>query len=200
MKPYLFILFSSLFFAACSSSSDHEQKSADANRTAIENEASSADTYRAPLDMVDELYQDLRAQNEALDSLEKEMISLRKQQAEAVSPYVQYNGKSKRYYNDALSLTNNIQDSLLKNSVEVLIKRSQHRFETNSASLDQKTAQLNKTFAQLEDNYAALKIILTLDLIEKYQQQKLPESPSHAELIKRIEKSMKQIDSLKEAK
>ncbi len=191
-------LLTSLFLGACSKETPAtEQIRSTTTATLV---GSTASETRMPTDMVDELYSDLTAQNEALADLEKEMAKLRREQAEATQPYMLYNGKSKQYYNDALNLSSAIDDSLLKNSVEVLIKKSEHLFLKRSLKQDQHLAKLTQAYAEVEDNYKALKIILTLDLIEKYQQQKAPATASYQGLIERLQQSIKHIDGLKEAK
>lgn len=190
-------LLGNLLLSACSKETPTTTPTS--STTTTFNETTSTD-HRMTVDMVEELYRDLTAQNEALADLEKEMMKLRQEQTEATQPYMLYNGKSKQYYTDALNLSSAINDSLLQNSIEVLIKKSEHQFLERNAKQDRQLAQLQQAYTEAEDNYKALKIILTLDLIEKYQQQKAPANTSYQTLIERIQQSIRQIDSLKETK
>jgi hypothetical protein len=202
MKTHLFYfyLFTILCLFSCSSEQSDDINEHDVTDAIKEEYHLAADASKGPADMVDELYQELTAQNEALVKLEKDFDVLRKEQTKALAPYMLYNGKSTQYYVNALSLSNDIKDSLLKNNIELLIKKSQNKFTTQSASMNQNMNKLNLAYHQLENNYRALKIILTLDLIEKYQAQKIPPTPSYDNLIQQMDQHMKLIDSLKQSK
>jgi hypothetical protein len=202
MKKYL-VFFSActvLSFTGCSNEQSNNLNRHDVTDAIKEEYHLAAGASRGPADMVDELYQELTAQNEDLVKLEKNFDVLRKEQAKALAPYMLYNGKSTQYYTNALSLSNGISDSLLKNSVELLIKKSQHQFTVQSATMNANMNKLQLAYRALEDQYRALKIILTLDLIEKYQAQKIPPTPSYSELIQQMDQHMQLIDSLKQAK
>jgi Fe-S oxidoreductase len=194
---YYYCLCTILCLASCASDNT-EGDTKEAITDSIVEEYNQSAT-RGPADMVEALYQELMAQNENLLTLDKNMDVLRREQAKAVAPYMLYNGKSTQYYTNALNLSNGISDSLLKNSVEVLIKKSQHQFTTQSATMNKSMNSLNIAYQQLEDRYSALKIILTLNLIEKYQAQKTPPTPAYTQLIEKMEQHMKLIDSLKQA-
>ncbi len=150
--------------------------------------------------IVDNLYQDLVEENEALASLEKELNTLHQQLADSSRDYTQYNEYNNEYYAAALTLNNGITDSLLKNSIELLIKKSQNQYDEKNASLDLSIAQLNSKYRKLQDEYLALKILLTLDIIEKKQDQKRPLVKNFTSLTIRFDKCLKQVDSLIETK
>jgi len=189
-------LFAALLLGACSSDTGSLENNAS---SALEKGYEMASGYRSNA-LVDIIYQDLVDQNEDLAALEKELKALKEQKEDSLYNYTQYSNYNDQYYASALNLNNNIHDSLLKNSIELLIRKSQNQNAEKNAALDLNIATLHNRYNKLQDQYIALKIIRTLGMIETYQVQNRPPIQPFTSLNKRFDKCFKQIDSLIETK
>ncbi|MDB5273799.1 MAG: hypothetical protein JWO58_2166 [Chitinophagaceae bacterium] len=201
MRNTFLLLASFLLLVACSkedkkndplSSSPHSQK----NNTSL-----SVKTNRNA-DVVDELYHELMEQKPELQELENQVEDIERAKEKAMDAYKQYNDKNATYYTHAEQRTNTINDSLLKNSIELLLKKSQYAYAHKNEELSKAMLALEKESISLHDHREALKIILSMNLIEKYQKhQQLPEySPQYKQLIARYTQTVKTADSLLQVK
>ena len=147
-----------------------------------------------------ELYEELKEQRPELDSLEKEIKDIDKSKNESLKDYNVYNARNEQGYRIANEHTLLIKDSLLRNSIELLINKSQYNYDQANAAMALAAATLENRSSALHDHQEALKIILTLNLMEKYQNKQLPNSTAFEKIINRYNTSIHKADSLLQVK
>lgn len=153
-------------------------------------------SYSRSGDLIEELYQELIDKNPALKKLEDDIDAYRPEVYELDEKFEEYDSKSHSYYSSANYKATAITDSLLKNRILALIKSSNNKYLTKTAELNSLLKQISNNGATLDDHYSVLKIVLTLPIIEKYQDDNKPNKKEFINLLNQQEKLILKTDSL----
>lgn len=183
-----------IFFAACSSGNNAEKKT-----SSNDNSLSSLKSGREN-NLLDELYNELKEQRPELQKLEDEIHAVDQEKEKALAEYKSYHAKNEQGYLIATQYMGNIQDSLLRNNIELLINKSQYAYEQQNAATALADATLESRSTSLHDHQEALKILLTLSLMEKYQKKLELNSSEYEKIITRYNNTIHKADSLLQAK
>ena len=127
-------------------------------------------------DMVDELYSQAVKQNENLETIEDDIEKFYKKKSEALEKYNSYTAYNNRYYTDARANAASIADTATRQKAYALITKVENRYKAKTAGWQATIASLNKNEKELKDLHTLLKIVVTEPLMEKYQNNNLPES------------------------
>lgn len=192
IKPFLFSLCIGLLLAACGEAEKARKpetpKSLQDNSISI----SSSRSYNA----VDDLYIGLLDKNPALKKLEEEMVNMKAKATQVTKNFYNFDNKSKAYYNEADYQAASMKDSLLQKKLLAAIDSSKNQYAAKSAELRSIVSQIADNSTQLNDRHSALKILLTLPVIENFQTQQLPNNNGMNELILIQNNLLIKIDSL----
>lgn len=138
--------------------------------------------YRSHDELTEELYQELVSKNTELKNLETELENFNVN--DTLNIFYNYNGKSEDYYQAANNQANLINDSILKNKILNLIKKSDKKYTEKTTRLNQLVKTIHQKKSDINDYHNALKIVLTLPIIKKYQDENLPEKSPFEKVIK----------------
>ena len=161
-----------------------------------ESEISFKSYGRGGYDLTDELYAGLVDKSPELKKLEKELNDFSPKPYNLNGKFNKFNGKSENYYQSAENKTSNMTDSALKKKILAILSTSKTRYATKTEELNSLLKIISKNDGTIGDHHNALKILLTLPLIEKYQTENLPDQKEFLELIRQQEKLIHRIDSL----
>ena len=153
-------------------------------------------SYSRSGDLTEELYQELVGKTPALKKLEDDFDAFIPKPNDLKDKFNQYDSKSNSYYNSANYKATAISDSLLKKKIISLIMTSNNKYSAKTAELNSLLKQISKDGATLNDHHSVLKIVLTLPMIEKYQDDNKPNKKEFKDLINQQEKLIIQTDSL----
>ena len=153
-------------------------------------------SYSRSGDLTEELYQELVGKTPALKKLEDDLDAFIPKPNDLKDKFNQYDSKSNSYYNSANYKATAISDSLLKKKIISLIMTSNNKYSAKTAELNMLLKQISKDGATLNDHHSVLKIVLTLPMIEKYQDDNMPNKKEFKDLINQQEKLIIQTDSL----
>ena len=153
-------------------------------------------SYSRNSNLAEELYQELVEKDEELKKLESDISALEPRANELVGGFNAYQSKSNSYYEGANYHTRTISDSALKNRIDALLSKSQARSSMKAASLNALMKEMTLRNGTLKDHHTVLKIVLTLPIIEKYQNQNLPSQVPFKNFIKTQEVIIKKTDSV----
>ncbi|QOG01652.1 hypothetical protein [Flavobacterium sp. MDT1-60] len=134
-------------------------------------------------DLVENLYQELVDKSPELTALENELNEVKARDTTDI--FYNYDQKSDDYYNSAESHISGIRDSIMKQKMINLIKKSQDKYFTQKVDLENLVNTINKKRSEITNYHTALKIILTIPLIEQYQKQHLPNKSPFEKLIEK---------------
>ena len=153
-------------------------------------------SYSRSGDLTEELYQELVGKTPSLKKLEDDLDAFIPKPNDLKDKFNQYDSKSNSYYNSANYKATAISDSLLKKKIISLIMTSNNKYSAKTAELNMLLKQISKDGATLNDHHSVLKIVLTLPMIEKYQDDNKPNKKKFKDLINQQEKLIIQTDSL----
>lgn len=134
-------------------------------------------------DLVGQLYEDLVNKSPELKNLEEDLQGLNPR--DTIEIFNNYDRKSDFYYRAAEANAEGIRDSILKKKILNLISSSATKYDTKKAEVQNLVSTINQKRTEITNYYTALKIILTLPLIEKYQKDHLPQKSPFEKVIEK---------------
>ncbi len=152
--------------------------------------------YSRSSDLTEELYQELVDKSPLLKTLENDLDAILPKYGEANEEFNKYDAKSNNYYGSAEYKASFLSDSLLKIKIKKLISSSKDNYKSKTNEINKLIEQISRNNTTLKDQHLALKIVLTLPLIEKYQDDNKPNSNKFNDIINNQNKMIFQIDSL----
>lgn len=147
-------------------------------------------------DLTEELYQELVDKTPALKKLEDDIAAFNKKPNELAEKFNTFDGKSNNYYLSANTKASTITDSLLKNKMLLLITNSQNQYLSKTAEHNSLLTLVSQKSTNLNDQHSVLKIILTLPIIEKFQNDDIPDKKEFLDLLKKQQELIDQTVSL----
>jgi hypothetical protein len=153
-------------------------------------------SYSRTGDLGEELYQELVDKTPELKKLEDDLEAISPKPSDLNEKFQRYDSKSSRYYSSANYKASGITDSLLRIRIIGLITASNKKYSNKTAELNSLLKQISKTGAKLNDHHSVLKIVLTLPLIEKYQDDNNLNRKEFKDLINKQENLIFRADSL----
>lgn len=179
----LFVPFLSLVTLLFGVSCDTEQKKEIVETKQItpieitkENSLSSGN--RSSGDAIQEIYDKLVENNPNLKRLEIDLESLGSNVNTLNQKFEDYDKTSKRYYSSVKYRIASISDSLLKREMEKLISSSLGTYSAKTSTVKSILQQIKNREITINDYHSILKIVLSLSVIEKYQNDNLRDSKS----------------------
>lgn len=195
-------LVQSLVFICCTfifscSNEKRESDAEDANGSKVleENEINIR-KYSRSGDIVEELYSELVEHTPELKKLESDLALLNEKRLDTLEVFDLYNGKSNNYYSSANYKSSSIKDSILRKKIMKIIALSHSNYADKTKDLTALIEQISKNKTSLNDHHEVMKIMLTLPVIEKYQNENKPASEPFKKIIKEQEKLLQHIDSI----
>jgi hypothetical protein len=147
-------------------------------------------------DLTEELYLELVSKSPELKKFEDDLLSISAKPNEFADKFDTYNNKSEGYYYSAENNANTIKDSLLRQRIIALISTRKDNYTNKTAELNSLLKQIENNGTTLADHHTILKILLTFPIIEKYQNENLPNKTEFKDLIKQQENFIKLTDKL----
>jgi hypothetical protein len=176
---------------SCNKKEENNTVKKDEIPEALKEDNSSLKRYsRKNGDLINELYSDLVEKSEELQNLENEIEKFNPN--ETIYEFNNYNIKSRDYYSSSKSLANRINDSILKNRILALLKKSNNQYLSKENEFDTIISKVIDREKSIEDYHNVLKVVLTLPILEKYQNENMPNK-------QKLEKIIQKEDSIIEA-
>lgn len=180
------ILFLTIFtiIISCNSREETTQDTQNETPAALQDKSFDLKRYKSrDVDLVSLLYKDLVEKSAELQGLENDIENLNSN--DSLDEYYKYDIKSKDYYLSSLNISEEINDSVLKNKVIALIEKSKINYSAKTKELNEIMSKIKDKNKSIDDYHNVLKIVLTLPIIEKYQLQNLPKEEKYIKVIKK---------------
>ena len=132
---------------------------------AFQEESIGLGRFKSRDNLVNNLYQELVDKSPKLKALEDELNGL--DPRDTTSIFHDYDNKSDNYYRSAIGQMEGIRDSILKKKIQNLIEKSSDQYGSKKAELESLVSTINEKRTEITNYHTALKIILTLPLIEQ---------------------------------
>jgi len=191
----LFVFISSAFVFSCSNGKS-EGDFEDAHSSALQENDINIRKYSRSGDMIEELYTELVENTPELKSLENDLELSNKNRIDILDVFDQYNGKSNNYYSIARRKSSDITDSILKKKIMNVISLSHSKYSDKTKDVTGLIEQISINRSTLNDHHEVMKIMLTLPVIEKYQNKNNPNPDLFKNMIKEQNKLIHKVDSI----
>lgn len=147
-------------------------------------------------DLVESLYMEMVGKDVQLKKLEEEINALDAANGDSVKVFKQFDGKIRTYFGSADSHVEGITDSLLRNKIKNLLDSNLAKYNSKIAKHNELLSAISTNTAKISDLHTVLKIVKTLPLIEKYQDDNLPDIKPLNGFVKCQEKAIRLADTL----
>ena len=147
-------------------------------------------------DVVESYYAELVNDNSELKKLEKEIVANKGNLYELDGRFSSYNRLSTDYYSDATNKANSIRDAALKAKVNEWVTNSRVEHSTRIAELTRLLGMLRDKQITQTDYHLAVKIAMTLPMIEKYQRDNLPSDAEYQKLMKELDETIRKLQGM----
>jgi uncharacterized protein YdiU (UPF0061 family) len=186
-----------LALASCSNNRT-EDKPKQETPKALEDKSSSYEivSKRGYDDLVESLYSELVSKNIDLKKLEDKIDELNTSKKDTTNSFDKFNEKNQSYFSAAKTHTGEIKDSLLREKMRNLIANNLTKYNARIAKHNELLKIIETKNVTIADLHNILKIVKTLPLIEKYQNDNLPGTKSLEGYIIQQDATIKVADTL----
>lgn len=179
MKKQIFTSFLFVIvFLACNNSKKNQTNTPVALESNSSNYSSFSKSKLRYEDLVDLLYEELLSQNVDLKQLEEDIQQIENSKKDSLSLFEFFDEKNKNYFLSAQLKISKINDSLLREQMNVLISKSLEKYEQQTTQHQVFLEIIKNNDLNIQDLKQVIKIVKTLPLIETYQSKNLPNSKS----------------------
>ena len=189
----IIIMLSLIILTSCGGNETNKENPKNEIPEALQEESLDLKSYSKSDNLTEELYKELVANNQELKNLETEIDEFNPE--EIKNKFYKYNSKSINYYQSAKNQAEIITDSVTKNKIINLIKKSNKKYVGKTAELNGLLKSIAEKENSINDYHNILKIILTIPIIEKYQNKNLPAKSEFENVLRKennlIEKTKK---------
>ena len=147
-------------------------------------------------DLIESLYKELADKTPELNELENQINNLTDSRDDSTKLFTVYDGKNKSYYQSAINHVEQINDTLLKDKIKLLIENSMTNYNKTVSKHNDLLKSIDSKNLSLNDLHLILKITKTLPLIDKYQKDALPSTNSLKGYSNQLDKTIKLADTL----
>lgn len=158
---------------------------------ALEDKSFSRGSSRGNL--VEELYQDLVSKSPELQKLETEIDNFKTDEVQ--KKFYNYNSKSENYYSSAKYQAKDIKDSITRKKNLAFIEKSNNQYFEKNEEITGLFKTINDKQKSIEDCHTVLKIVLTMPIMVKYQNENLPAKKEFENKIKSEDSLINKIQS-----
>lgn len=123
---------------------------------------------------VDKFYEEIVDKSPDLQVIETEYKELKVLKEKLASEFNEYDQVSKRYYKDAIMVSNSISDTTLRRKMISLLTKSQTNYAVKTSSYESALAKHNKNELIMADYHRVIKLVRTMPAIELYQNASKP--------------------------
>jgi hypothetical protein len=199
MKKILITSTLFLLIFSCSESTPENkplvENTVDNADSSIKNSLESGSRYER--NMIDKIYSELIKNDKELSAFDDKISKVHQKSRKVFEYYNVVLDKSDGYYQDAIHLTNTINDSVLKHQIENEIRVNSEKYNEKTRSIQNLISKLNKNEQDINSLYTAFKIRKTLPEIEKYQNAHPLKTDSLENFIKKQNQLLSELKNIK---
>lgn len=146
--------------------------------------------------LLESIYSELVSKDVELKGLEVKIDDLNNSKNDSTELFHKFDGKIQSYFRSIDSNVSEIEDSLLRDKIKLLIASNLTKYNARIAKHNEllKTLAINEV--KISDLHIVLKIVKTLPVIDKYQQDNLPSTRQLDGFIKQQEQAIHLADTL----
>jgi len=147
-------------------------------------------------DLVEELYKEKVKSTPALQTIETLIYKLSEAENDSLEVYNAFKAKNQQYYSSANSHLNSIKDSLLKKEIESVLEKNTLAYNNKISGLKNLVTNLNAKSASAGDRHTILMILISLGMMNEYQDKNLPSKKPIESVISNYNTLIQKMDSV----
>ena len=147
-------------------------------------------------DLVEELYKEKVKSTPALQAIEKLIDKLTDAESDSLEIYNEFKSKNQQYYSSANSHLISIKDSMLKKEIQSAIERNTLAYNNKISGLNNLVTNLKGKSGSVDDRHAILMILISLGMMNDYQEKNLPSSKPIETVITNYNTLIQKMDSV----
>jgi hypothetical protein len=152
---------------------------------ALKDEKSSSDFImksKSRESMMDNIYYDIVKKDPTLQKLEEQLQHFNAGFPDSLIKFNEYTNKSTAYYSSANESLNTLKDTVLRDQLRALLADSKSKYMGKISRFSNLIAHIDSNRIKIEDYHNVLKVVTTMLVIEKYQDNAMPDITSTANM------------------
>jgi len=146
--------------------------------------------------MIEKLYEEAKEKDAKLKDLDDRIYTLFENQGDSLYAYENYSEINKDYWSSANSFAMTIGDSILRKEVIGFFNSMESDYKQKMKNHDQNRNTISTKSLELEDRLIAMKLIATLKMMKKYQENEIPRIGQLENLITNYNKLIEESKNL----
>ena len=179
MKPFLLVIAAFAIVLSSCNNQPADSKQEEAVPKALQNDGEISGIISSKRlgygSLIEELYDDAVSKNSELEKLEKELSAFNDIKGDSLKDVEKYKARSLDFYSSGKNLSETIADSTLKKKLAAIIDASDKRYQTKTGNLNNLVKLMEQNEVSITDYHTMLKLMVTIPIIERYQDQQLQE-------------------------
>jgi hypothetical protein len=184
-------------FASCNTRSTDQDEVTPNVPDALEKSNSFPSTMkRGREDIVETLYAEVIRNAADLQRLQERLNNLSDQVNDSTATYLKFAGINDDYYTTAAAYVHQIKDTSLKQQIQTLVNESKQRYTSKASMHASLMKDIERKQNKIYDLHRSLKVLLTIPLIQEYQDKSKPSTMPLEGLVielQKLETEMKQL-------
>ena len=190
-----------LCFYACNEDAAYKPKKSKGIPVALQERSVEVGSLKSKdTDLIEVLYKEILDKDPALQQIEKDIDALNTHKDDSLKSYALYDKNNTDYYRIYATHLNNIKDSALRLSMKRLLDSSTLQYKRKIAAQRTVFDSTNTLYNTLNDLHWALKLSKTLELMETYQNNNIPDTTTLKNTIYTLGNTIQITDSLAKPK
>ena len=128
--------------------------------------------------IIDELYKEAKSKDPELRNLSKEIAEMSQLRVDSLAAFNKYSRTNKQYWRNVKLYVDQLNDSTLKNRVRATFLEMERNYDQKIAKHNTRLDSLGKKQQVLNDREILMKLIVTLSMMQNYQENELPDIQS----------------------
>ena len=196
MKYFTFLLL--LFFLfSCKEKEEYKPQKSKGIPNALQERSVEVNRLKQKdTDLVEVLYNELLDKDPSLKQLENEINKLLENQQDSLKVFTLYNNNNKEYYAIYQKHLDDIKDSVLRRQVKKILDSSMRAYKKKFIEHQKVFDSTSDMYNALSDLHWILKLSKTLAVMEKYQDENLPDTASLKRTMLQLNGTIQKTDSM----
>lgn len=147
-------------------------------------------------DIVSQLYEEALEKDAALKALNDKIVGMPSVLNDSLRAFNNYVSQNSDYWEDTKNYINQIQDEALKASTAKAFEDLQKAFDNKIAAHESAKATIAKKSIALQDRFVVMKLMITQNMMNNYQNNEFPDIKSMEDLIKEYDKLIQEAEKM----
>lgn len=147
-------------------------------------------------DIINQLYEEALEKDAALKALNDKIVTMSSVKNDSLRAFNNYVVQNKKYWEDAKSHIEQIQDEALKASTTKVFEDLEKAFYNKITAHENAKSTIQQKTKILQDKFLVMKLMITHAMINNYQNNELPDINSIKGLIKEYDKLIKEAEAI----